>query len=65
MTLHEIESALHRARRDVFSDDAQVVEKAEQEVRRLRRMLSRHPDEKARRARLEAARNEALLRRWA
>lgn len=65
MTLNEIESALHRARCEVFNDDDAVAEAAAQEITRLRKLLKQHPDEVARKNKLARARDEALLRRWA
>lgn len=65
MTVAEIEAALARARRDVFSDDEQSAERAGDEIKRLLAALGAHPDEIERKGRVKAAQDEAFLRRWA
>jgi hypothetical protein len=64
-SIYAIESDLRRARTDVFSDDTTVAAAAERRIPELLAELSRNPDEVRRRADLAAARDEALLRRWA
>ncbi len=64
MSLHEIECALYAARQQVFSDDDAVAAQAVRDVQRLLAQLTSHPDEVARRARLKAKRDEALLFRF-
>jgi hypothetical protein len=63
--LEDIERDLHAARRDVFSDDPCVALTAEAAITRLRDEMRRHPEERARRARVRAAQDERLLRLWA
>lgn len=64
-TLAEIEFALCNARRRVFSDDPVEAEAAAADIRRLKDRLRKHPEERARKDRVRAAQDEALLRRWA
>jgi hypothetical protein len=64
-SIYAIESDMRRARTDVFSDDTTVAAEAEKRIAELLAELSKHPDEVRRRDNLAAARDEALLRRWA
>jgi hypothetical protein len=64
MTVNEIEYALSKARRLVFSEDESVAEEAQQEIAFLQLLLAAHPDEKARRDQLAAKKSSELLFRY-
>lgn len=62
--LSDLESALWKARRDVFSDDPAVEAAASQEIKRLRALIEQHPDEVARRERVRQNADRAFMFRW-
>ncbi len=63
-SLADLEAALRKARRDVFSDNQVIADAASVEVKRLRKLIEKHPDEVARRDRVEYNRSERMLRMW-
>ncbi len=60
MTLNQIQADLRKARRDVFNVRDEVVPAIQANIRRLKRAMARHPEERARRARVAARQNERL-----
>ena len=62
--LSDLEAALWKARRDVFSDDPAVVEAASAEIKRLRELVEQHPDEVRRRDQLRQNADRAFMRMW-
>ncbi|NBQ99656.1 MAG: hypothetical protein EBT79_02415 [Actinobacteria bacterium] len=63
-SLDDLEAALRKARREVFDDNQVVADAASLEIKRLRKLIEAHPDEVARRDRVEHDRSERMLRRW-
>ena len=61
MTLNQIQSELRQARRNVFEVRDDVVPVIQADIRRLKRTLAHHPEERARRAHVKARQDERLL----
>ena len=63
-SLAVLENAIHRARRDAFSDDETVAAAATVEIKRLRELIEAHPDEVRRRDQVKQREDERMWRLW-